>query len=175
MSDGLAYAWRETARLSALAHESGAHAAGHRRRPPHHRCHRAGPQALGPHPTVFGSHEVWHTFVVGANACHYALVTPFVQASRGRTRTPNVRLRAIPKRRNHPVRWVGRRWSRFARGCRISGGVASAADEPGDPRSPPRPCGSYSAVCPRSRPCRVGHLATRRKWSRPMMSVSLVG
>ena len=27
-----------------------------------------------PHPAVFGYHEVWHTFVVGANTCHFALV-----------------------------------------------------------------------------------------------------
>jgi hypothetical protein len=60
-----------------------------------------------PHPTVFGSHGVWRTFVVGANACHYALVTPFVQASRGRTRTPNVRLRAHTQEAESP-RPVGR-------------------------------------------------------------------
>jgi hemolysin III len=33
-----------------------------------------------PHPTVFGYHEVWHTFVVGANTCHYALVLLLVRA-----------------------------------------------------------------------------------------------
>ncbi|HEY3143235.1 MAG TPA: hemolysin III family protein [Acidimicrobiales bacterium] len=27
-----------------------------------------------PHPRVFGYHEVWHTFVVGASACHFTLV-----------------------------------------------------------------------------------------------------
>jgi hemolysin III len=27
-----------------------------------------------PHPVVFGYHEVWHTFVCGATACHFALV-----------------------------------------------------------------------------------------------------
>jgi Haemolysin-III related len=30
-----------------------------------------------PHSTVLGYHDVWHTFVVGANACQDALVTPF--------------------------------------------------------------------------------------------------
>jgi hemolysin III len=33
-----------------------------------------------PHPTVFGYHEVWHTFVVSANTCHYALVLLLVRA-----------------------------------------------------------------------------------------------
>lgn len=33
-----------------------------------------------PHPTVFGYHEVWHTFVVGANVCHFALVLLLVRA-----------------------------------------------------------------------------------------------
>lgn len=33
-----------------------------------------------PHPAVFGYHEVWHTFVVGANACHFALVMLLVRA-----------------------------------------------------------------------------------------------
>jgi hemolysin III len=33
-----------------------------------------------PHPAVFGYHEVWHTFVVGANACHFALVALLVRA-----------------------------------------------------------------------------------------------
>jgi hemolysin III len=32
-----------------------------------------------PHPAVFGYHEVWHTFVVGASACHFALVLLLVQ------------------------------------------------------------------------------------------------
>lgn len=27
-----------------------------------------------PHPAVFGYHEIWHTFVVGASACHFVLV-----------------------------------------------------------------------------------------------------
>jgi predicted membrane channel-forming protein YqfA (hemolysin III family) len=27
---------------------------------------------------VFGYHEVWHTFVVGASACHFALVVLLV-------------------------------------------------------------------------------------------------
>lgn len=27
-----------------------------------------------PRPEVFGYHEIWHTFVVGASACHFALV-----------------------------------------------------------------------------------------------------
>ena len=27
-----------------------------------------------PNPRVFGYHEVWHSFVVGASACHFALV-----------------------------------------------------------------------------------------------------
>jgi hemolysin III len=33
-----------------------------------------------PHPTVFGYHEVWHAFVVAANACHFALVLLLVRA-----------------------------------------------------------------------------------------------
>jgi hemolysin III len=33
-----------------------------------------------PHPAVFGYHEVWHTFVVGANACHFVLVALLVRA-----------------------------------------------------------------------------------------------
>jgi hemolysin III len=33
-----------------------------------------------PHPAIFGYHEVWHTFVVGANACHFALVALLVRA-----------------------------------------------------------------------------------------------
>jgi hemolysin III len=32
-----------------------------------------------PQPAVFGYHEVWHTFVVGANACHFALVALLVR------------------------------------------------------------------------------------------------
>lgn len=31
-----------------------------------------------PVPSVFGYHEVWHTFVVGASACHFALVALLV-------------------------------------------------------------------------------------------------
>jgi hemolysin III len=31
-----------------------------------------------PRPAVFGYHEVWHTFVVGASACHFALVALLV-------------------------------------------------------------------------------------------------
>jgi hemolysin III len=33
-----------------------------------------------PHPAVFGYHEVWHAFVVGATACHFALVALLVRA-----------------------------------------------------------------------------------------------
>jgi hemolysin III len=33
-----------------------------------------------PHPTVFGYHEVWHAFVVGANACHFLLVLLLVRS-----------------------------------------------------------------------------------------------
>ena len=33
-----------------------------------------------PRPLVFGYHEVWHTFVVGACACHFALVLLLVRA-----------------------------------------------------------------------------------------------
>jgi hemolysin III len=33
-----------------------------------------------PRPAVFGYHEVWHTFVVGAGACHFALVLLLVRA-----------------------------------------------------------------------------------------------
>ena len=33
-----------------------------------------------PWPKTFGYHEVWHTFVVGAGACHYALVLLLVRA-----------------------------------------------------------------------------------------------
>lgn len=31
-----------------------------------------------PRPAVFGYHEVWHSFVVGASACHFALVVLLV-------------------------------------------------------------------------------------------------
>ena len=33
-----------------------------------------------PRPTVFGYHEVWHTFVVAASSCHWALVLQLVRA-----------------------------------------------------------------------------------------------
>jgi hemolysin III len=33
-----------------------------------------------PWPTTFGYHEIWHTFVVGAGVCHYALVLLLVRA-----------------------------------------------------------------------------------------------
>lgn len=33
-----------------------------------------------PVPTVFGYHEVWHAFVVGAGVCHYALILLLVRA-----------------------------------------------------------------------------------------------
>jgi hemolysin III len=33
-----------------------------------------------PRPAVFGYHEVWHSFVVGASACHFALVLLLVSA-----------------------------------------------------------------------------------------------
>jgi hemolysin III len=33
-----------------------------------------------PRPAVFGYHEVWHSFVVGANACHFVLVALLVRA-----------------------------------------------------------------------------------------------
>ena len=33
-----------------------------------------------PRPAVFGYHEVWHTFVVGAGVCHFALVLMLVRA-----------------------------------------------------------------------------------------------
>ena len=33
-----------------------------------------------PYPAVFGYHEVWHTFVLGAGACHFALVLLLVRA-----------------------------------------------------------------------------------------------
>ena len=33
-----------------------------------------------PWPLTFGYHEVWHTFVVGAGVCHYALVLLLVRA-----------------------------------------------------------------------------------------------
>lgn len=33
-----------------------------------------------PHPVVFGYHEVWHTFVVGASACHFTLILLLVHA-----------------------------------------------------------------------------------------------
>jgi hemolysin III len=33
-----------------------------------------------PRPTVFGYHEVWHSFVLGAGACHFVLVLLLVRA-----------------------------------------------------------------------------------------------
>jgi hemolysin III len=33
-----------------------------------------------PWPKTFGYHEVWHAFVVGAGACHYALVLLLIRA-----------------------------------------------------------------------------------------------
>jgi hemolysin III len=27
-----------------------------------------------PNPAVFGYHEVWHSMVIGASLCHYALI-----------------------------------------------------------------------------------------------------
>jgi hemolysin III len=33
-----------------------------------------------PRPVVFGYHEVWHTFVVGASACHFTLILLLVHA-----------------------------------------------------------------------------------------------
>ena len=33
-----------------------------------------------PRPTVFGYHEIWHSFVVGASSCHFALVLLLVRA-----------------------------------------------------------------------------------------------
>lgn len=33
-----------------------------------------------PHPVVFGYHEVWHTCVVGASACHFTLILLLVHA-----------------------------------------------------------------------------------------------
>jgi hemolysin III len=33
-----------------------------------------------PNPRVFGYHEVWHTLVVAASACHYAAITVLVRA-----------------------------------------------------------------------------------------------
>jgi hemolysin III len=32
-----------------------------------------------PSPSVFGYHEVWHTLVVGAGACHFALMLLLVR------------------------------------------------------------------------------------------------
>jgi len=32
-----------------------------------------------PHPAVFGYHEIWHSFVVGASSCHFALVLLLVR------------------------------------------------------------------------------------------------
>jgi hemolysin III len=35
-----------------------------------------------PSPRVFGYHEVWHSMVIGASACHYALILGLVLGSR---------------------------------------------------------------------------------------------
>jgi hemolysin III len=37
-------------------------------------------QRPDPRPEVFGYHEVWHTFVVAASSCHFALVLQLVRA-----------------------------------------------------------------------------------------------
>jgi len=34
-----------------------------------------------PSPRVFGYHEVWHSFVVGASACHYAVILLLARAA----------------------------------------------------------------------------------------------
>jgi hemolysin III len=38
-------------------------------------------QSPDPSPRVFGYHEVWHSMVVGASACHYALILGLVLGS----------------------------------------------------------------------------------------------
>jgi len=38
-------------------------------------------QSPDPSPRVFGYHEVWHSMVVGASACHYALILGLVIGS----------------------------------------------------------------------------------------------
>jgi hemolysin III len=39
-------------------------------------------QSPDPSPRVFGYHEVWHSMVIGASACHYALILGLVVGSR---------------------------------------------------------------------------------------------
>ena len=34
-----------------------------------------------PSPRVFGYHEIWHSFVVAACACHYVAITLLVRAA----------------------------------------------------------------------------------------------
>jgi hemolysin III len=36
-----------------------------------------------PAPDTFGYHEIWHSFVVGASACHYAVILLLVLTARG--------------------------------------------------------------------------------------------
>jgi len=38
-------------------------------------------QSPDPSPRVFGYHEVWHSMVIGASACHYALILGLVIGS----------------------------------------------------------------------------------------------
>ena len=33
-----------------------------------------------PRPLVFGYHEIWHSFVVGASSCHFTLVLLLIRA-----------------------------------------------------------------------------------------------
>ena len=33
-----------------------------------------------PRPLVFGYHEIWHSFVVGASGCHFTLVLLLIRA-----------------------------------------------------------------------------------------------
>jgi hemolysin III len=40
-----------------------------------------GRQRPDPNPSVFGYHEVWHTFTVAAGLCHYALIWLLVRAA----------------------------------------------------------------------------------------------
>jgi len=39
-------------------------------------------QSPDPSPRVFGYHEIWHSMVIGASACHYALILGLVVGSR---------------------------------------------------------------------------------------------
>jgi hemolysin III len=39
-------------------------------------------QSPDPSPRLFGYHEVWHSMVIGASACHYALILGLVVGSR---------------------------------------------------------------------------------------------